>query len=587
MKNNLCLKLVFIIILSLGFACRILGLDWDQSQHLHPDERFITMVASSVKMPSNLANYFSQEESTLNPYNNNFSFYVYGTFPILITRFFGELFSKTSYDEIFLVGRRLSVFFDLLTLVLIYIITYLIFKKESVSLWSMFFYATAVCPIQQAHFFTVDSFTVFFSTLTILLLLLFLEKNKWFFIFLTGGFFGLTLANKTSIGVTLPLFILTIVFSQKISKKELNLVKFFSQKILLILVFVSGVVISFRIFQPYAFNSLFHLYPHWLDNISEAHKMITGEIDYPPNIQWSYTKPLIHPFVNIFLWGLGPIATTLSLLGIIYSLSKREMLHLGKMLILLVFSGIIFIYQGVQLAKYIRYFYPIYPALAILAGLAASRIMTLLADKTKIPKLLVLAITIGAVFFWPVSFLSIYSRPHSRVTASEWIYENIPSGSKLTSEEWDDGLPLIIPGYQRIYTNIPLGLYNTETESKWKKIIGQINEADYIIMSSNRLFGSIPKLSQRYPVTSLYYQLLFEERLGFDKVAEITSYPCFLSKCIIDDGAEESFTVYDHPKIIIFKKSEDYHPDMFIPLLDQRLIQKAEYVNPEKTNRLF
>jgi len=586
MKNNLWLKFTFIIILSLGFACRIYGCNWDQSQHLHPDERFMTMVASSVKMPPNLANYFSQKESTLNPYNHNFSFYVYGTFPILITRFLGELSGKTGYDEIFLVGRRLSVFFDLLTLILIYIITRLIFKKEIVSLWSMFFYATAVFPIQQAHFFTVDSFTVFFSTLSIFLLLLFLEKKKWFFIFLTGGFFGLTLANKTSIGVTLPLFILTIVFFQKISKKDLNSIKFFSQKILLILVFVLGVIISFRIFQPYAFNSLFHLSPHWLDNISEAHKMITGEIDYPPNVQWSYTKPLIHPFINIFLWGFGPTVTILSLLGIVYSLLKRET-HLGKILILLVFSGIIFIYQGVQLAKYMRYFYPIYPTLAILAGLAAFRIVTILAVKTKIPKLLISVIIIGAVFFWPISFLSIYSRPHSRVTASEWIYENIPSGSKLTSEEWDDGLPLIIPGYQRIYTNIPLGLYNSETEGKWKKIIEQINEADYIIISSNRLSGSIPNLSRRYPVTSLYYQFLFEERLGFDKVAEITSYPCFLSKRVVDDKAEESFTVYDHPKIIIFKKSEDYHPDMFIPLLDQRLIQKTEYVNPKETNRLF
>lgn len=604
MKN-----ITLIIIFILAFILRIYGLDWDQSHHLHPDERFLTMVTSAVKIPPSLANYFSQKESTLNPYNHNFTFYVYGTFPLLITRFFGELFKQTGYDEIFLIGRQLSVFFDLLTLFLVYKISSLVFKNKTISLWTMFFYAIAVFPIQQAHFFTVDSFTVFFSTLTLFLLLFFLEKKKWLIIFLTGISFGLTLANKTSIGITLPVFILTIVFSQKISKKDLktiskeqprqafNLLKLINDKRPLVIyttnliLFILGLIISFRIFQPYAFSSLFHLYPHWLNNISEAHKMITGEIDYPPNIAWSYTKPFIHPFINIFFWGFGPITSVLSILGILFSVLKRERLEIKRILILFSFSGIIFIYQGIQLAKYMRYFYPLYPILVVFSGFFAYYLTNFIAKNDKKKKLIFISLLIIISLIWPISFLSIYSRLHSRVLASKWIYDNIPAGSKITSEEWDDGLPLGIPGCSTNYINIPLAPYNPETLEKWQKITDQLKEADYIIMSSNRLFDSIPKLPQRYPVTTLYYQLLFKEKLGFKKVAKITSHPCFLPIgkplfCLNDDSSEESFTVYDHPKIIIFKK-ENFSEKLLLPLLNEEIIKKAKYLNPKETNYLF
>ena len=250
------------------------------------------------------------------------------------------------------------------------------------------------------------------------------------------------------------------------------------------------------------------------------------------------------------------------------------------------------VYQGILLAKYMRYFYPLYPILCAFAGLFTFETTDLFKRKNKILGGLISVLLIVIIFIWPLSFTAIYLRPHSRIIASQWIYQNIPPGAKITSEEWDDGLPLGIPGYQSLkYTNIPLGLYNTENLEKWQRITQEIIEADYIIMSSNRLFDSIPKLPERYPVASLYYQLLFKEKLGFRKVAEITSYPCFppITKplfCLNDSSAEESFTVYDHPKIAIFKK-ENFSRDLLQPFLDQKLINQARYVNPAETNRLF
>ncbi|EKD87436.1 MAG: tetratricopeptide TPR_2 repeat protein [uncultured bacterium] len=64
-------------------------------------------------------------------------------------------------------------------------------------------------------------------------------------------------------------------------------------------------------------------------------------------------------------------------------------------------------------------------------------------------------------------------------------------------------------------------------------------------------------LSNRYPITSKYYKLLFNGSLGYKKVAEFTVYPTLkLGSWVFefnDDNSEESFQVYDHPKVFIFE----------------------------------
>ena len=52
---------------------------------------------------------------------------------------------------------------------------------------------------------------------------------------------------------------------------------------------------------------------------------------------------------------------------------------------------------------------------------------------------------IGAVL-WGWGFLAIYRQPLTRITASRWMYDNIPAGSHIGNEHWDDQLPLGIDG---------------------------------------------------------------------------------------------------------------------------------------------
>ena len=131
-------------------------------------------------------------------------------------------------------------------------------------------------------------------------------------------------------------------------------------------------------------------------------------------------------------------------------------------------------------------------------------------------------------------------------------------------------------------------LYDSDTETKWQQINSILDNTDYLFLTSNRLWSSIPTVSNRYPITTKYYQNLFDGNSQFKKIIEFNSYPGislpFLKKCIYfgptnypylenknrwfdidftckypgiylrDDTAEEAFSVYDHPKVIIFKK---------------------------------
>jgi len=150
-------------ILALGAYLRLKGINWDQNQHLHPDERFLTMVTQAMSWPKPAISFFFSKLSTLNPYNVGYNFFVYGTFPLVLVKFLTEFlkFDLYDYNNITLVGRFISAVFDLGTLLFVFKIGKKIFNQK-IGYLSAFLYAISVLPIQLSHFFTVDTFLVFF-----------------------------------------------------------------------------------------------------------------------------------------------------------------------------------------------------------------------------------------------------------------------------------------------------------------------------------------------------------------------------------------------------------------------------------------
>ncbi len=159
----------------------------------------------------------------------------------------------------------------------------------------------------------------------------------------------------------------------------------------------------------------------------------------------------------------------------------------------------------------------------------------------------------------------------------------VSQGSVIANEHYDDPLPFNIDGhtaygpYQGLnlqHGDPPnredqLPLYWEDTPEKLEFLLDALDRADYIVMSSGRLWQSITRLPMRYPVTTRYYELLFDEELGFEKAAEFHSYPRLFGIEFDDTWAEEQFTVYDHPKVLIYRKTDAYNRELARAMLTE------------------
>jgi YYY domain-containing protein len=172
--------------------------------------------------------------------------------------------------------------------------------------------------------------------------------------------------------------------------------------------------------------------------------------------------------------------------------------------------------------------------------------------------------------FLTIALDNIYSQPNTRVQASAWIYNHVAPSSTITYEVWDDPLPVEVPpAYTRngigftaaghpivpgAYQTVGLNLYDPDTPDKAQQMAEQLASAQVVVISSQRLLRSIPKLPDRYPMTIRYYQFLFAGKLGFSLAAHFENAPHLLGWQLNETGADESFSVYDHPPVWIFVK---------------------------------
>jgi YYY domain-containing protein len=172
------------------------GIMWGETQWLHPDERFLLFVSGAIspmkqvpvdpanpdgatkRVWSNISDYFHTSESNLNPANKGYTFYVYGTLPIFLTRYVSEVVfnHRVGWNEIASVGRLLSALSDWLVILLVYLAASRLFNKR-VGLLAAVFYAWAVLPIQLSHYYKEDSFSNLFTFLAIYFAILISTEN--------------------------------------------------------------------------------------------------------------------------------------------------------------------------------------------------------------------------------------------------------------------------------------------------------------------------------------------------------------------------------------------------------------------------
>jgi hypothetical protein len=388
---------------------------------------------------------------------------------------------------------------------------------------------------------------------------------RWWKPLLSGTAAGLALACKISIVYVLPLIGLLLVFEQPWNSGLYRIVtRNTVGRLLAVTSFGLAAFLAVRIGDPHLFEHPEFWKPlpsqQFLKNIRELQAMnnVGDGIPFPPGVQWMETPPVLFALRNLVLVGLGIPTTLLAAWGILVAARGRRPIAL----VILGWMLLFFLYQSTQSVKTMRYFLVLYPLLAVFAAYGASTAVSLLPRGA--PRWGAWSVIALAVCYWPWCFMQIYTRPHSRVTASYWIYQNIPAGSMIATEHWDDPLPLLVPEHPHRFRGEQLEIFGEDSPGKWANLNRVLDEADYIIFSSNRGYGSMGTRPHIFPVTAKFYRDLFEGRREFELVHEVVSFPGrdlgFFDTTYDDQGAEEAFSVYDHPKVSIFKRRMPKRP---------------------------
>jgi YYY domain-containing protein len=667
LDSKLATAVLLGVILLVGLQLRVDNVNWDKGQHLHPDERFLSIITSQIRGPDSVGQYFNSQESPLNPYKYSDTF-VYGTVPLFLNKAVSEWLDRDADgsthwtadvfrdmarplgvdmehdDGVFTLnggydsnqtGRVLSALADVLTIALVFELGRVLYGRRA-GLLAAALLSLTVLHIQYSHFFGSETFLALFVTAVVYFSVRILKYGSaWNYAF-AGLFYGLALATKLSavpvLGIpALAVFlrILPHLMAQwnAAGKHARQGEKPAWEPILaplswsLGLVFIAGMV--FRVAQPYAFasagffdvfdfqldlpgdlfstavvdpGSYVRLSPKFTHDIANLRALQDGA-DFPPNLQWIGRPFLWFPLRNIILWGMGLPLAIAALGSLVYG-ARRALFENDKgSLLLVVWAVAYFLFAGRGFVPSMRYFIAIYPALVVLAafgllqawdfaasGRAAAALPAGLARLRPLARPMLrgaVALLILGTGLWALAFSGVYRQDISRVQASYWIAENVPAGSKLSFQEWDDGVPLGLPGIETSkYEHVTLKPYLPDSPEKVRELVEGLDEVDYVVETSNRLYDSIPRNAARYPSTVLYYRYLFDGTLGFEKVAEFTNYPRLFGVEIPDQSSEEAFTVYDHPKVTIWRKTAAYSHERALALLNPDLATRFVNLTP-------
>ncbi len=568
----------------------------------------------------------SKQDITLKNCNLNPHFFAYGQFPLYLAFFSNQfvkpfannIFSQTTIEQKILTTNFPSAIFWLrfwsattstLTVLLVYLITNMLTNKRAslelgdwkleIGFLAAIFVAFSPGLIQSAHFGTTESLLTFFFLTSFYLSIKFLSLSHLSnlkclkYLFSLSFVIGLATATKFTglFFLAPPVAALIIRYIKAVKSRGKNISTITLAYSLTLLCLFLGSFIFSIIFSPFNLIDL----RGFLGSVFGYEKEVAmGTYEAFYTRQFVGTIPILFQAEKIFPYALswpvfilGSIGFLISTFILIkkfiflilqkfknYALGiKNKKIHfdmLNYYFLLLNSSFLIYLLPNAFLfAKWTRFMTPVLPFFVIFAGYSVyefSKLNLTVIDKIFDRKIFMLTsyfLLLTLSLISGLAFMSIYIHEDCRVTASKWIYKNIPGDSYVLSETANViDIPLEIPNYNQKPINynlkvISFDFYHLDDNPKlFGELINHLTRADYIFIPSRRIFANYMRLSGRYPLTTRYYELLFSGKLGFEKVAEINSFPKLLGYSFPDEHAEETFTVFDHPVIRIYKKTK-------------------------------
>ena len=490
---------------------------------------------------------------------------------------------------IYLLGRRLGSFWDAK-----------VGRRRGspvLGLMAAAFYAFTAQAIQLSHFFAMDPASTTFTVLAVLGGVMMVQDKSLSACLITGLGVGLAIASKFS---ALPIIVLPIVALLLVMREgnnadpdedELNASKHAGDAYAQVRIIYGAIgslivaAIAFLVTSPYAVLD-------WQNFIQatlvEQGRMVRGIADMPFTRQYRNTTPYLYFIDQQIRWGLWWPLGLLSAAGTLFMLVRlvrslwiylagddwgrlddRQNANILIWAWILPYFGL----TGAFLAKFNRYMSPILPFVVLFGAALIWYLWRRWQEGEnrgfliikRILALLLVTAGVGGGLFWSAAYVNgVYNSEHPWITASRWAYENVPSGSVILWELWDDPIPKSIPGEPGMdmgstgLRHIDWSPYEDENVEKYEVLKQKLREADYVAYSSKRIYDSVDELPERYPMTTLYYDGMWDGSLGYEVAFDISTPPALLGYTFEDrKGADESWSLYDHPQVTIFRKVRD------------------------------
>ncbi len=568
--------LAAVLLLALGL--RLYGIDWDGGGFFHPDERFIIL----LKLPEIASLWPFDWQRALDPATSpwNPRWFAYGSFPFYLLRLFTDLthdlVPTLTVDQGRFVGRALSAVADTGTVALVYWLGGRLYGWRTGLLASLFL-ALAVLHIQLSHFATFDVQLTTWVMVALAGAALAMERPGLRSVTVAGLGLGLGLATKVSVlGLLAPIAVAHLLYlcSEPLGRLGRPRRDRLERSVVCLLAtcLVGGAVLL--VAQPYTLLD----FTTFLKDTREQTQMALRLTDLPYTRQYADTTPYLYQLQQLGNWGLWwPLAIP-AVAGLGCALWRAAVGRQRADLLLLAWVAPYFLVTGAFPVKFMRYLLPITPVLLLFGArmLDGWRARAAVAAAGRRVRIAWPAVVIGAVLaltgVYVAAFTNIYRQEHTAVRMAEWLRTNVPPGTPLAREHWEEGLP-----HLEGYPQEELPLYEPDDPGKVDRLAALLAHSEYVLFFSDRLYGTIPRLPQRYPMGSQYYRMLFSGELGYHLAHAEAAYPSLFGLTWANDTfarttlprpldpappgavvvqrghADESFSVYDHPLELAFK----------------------------------
>ena len=327
---------------------------------------------------------------------------------------------KTSANWVFEISRGLAAILCLAGVVGTYIAGRQLWDRRT-GLLAAAILCFAFLPVAFSRWALTDTGTLLPVALVLLGAVRIEEGAGWRTCALTGAAAGLAIGFKYTAGLVIlaPALALTLRLVAERDRATLRLAA------LSALAMGAAALLAFAITNPYFF----------LDLRTALHQL-RGQADLAGNEgkfgQEGESGPLY--YVGSLGWGLGVVAALAALAGAAL-LGRRDPRRLA---VLAIFPLAMFLYLSTQSRYFGRWLLPVYPALALLAGLAAAQAFAFV--RTHKPRLFAPAVAVGlvALLYQPLAAdtrsLAVLGHTDTREVARDWLAQHYPKDLRAVIE---------------------------------------------------------------------------------------------------------------------------------------------------------